>query len=301
MVREGLILGLSKDYSDTLGSNVGKNQYLSMLCSALYCLHGIPVLGATESKFLGFAIANLIRLATGACLGELRHFKPIANREGKKHRSEVYAKYIADIEQGLAKLRFAHEIFSEGQWGDSFGGKNWANCTELTIQLVNAVLRFYHRSKDRNLDLPGVETAVEKLFQAVQKTFNELINAVHNGGLFLNKFGSNNMFDTAKDNLAMFAAMSGFELMTQYNFVNSFEPASKKLIREKLISSKLYRKEKRIAEALIRDVICNNCGESESSCGCEQCYECGSYSCTCRAEQEQAIMFALVNNANPSD
>jgi hypothetical protein len=273
LVSEGLSAGFSREYTDWLGDKAKSTDlYACMLAPSLYTLHGMALLTPQQSKLLGFGMANLIRLSTAACLGELRHFSPIARLEGKKDRSEIYKRYMVDIFAGVSKLRLAHKIFSEGRWAGSFGGKAWANCTAATIDLVNAIVRFQAR--------PSTETL------AVAKgAFNILVNCVHNGGLFLNKFASETMFNLAANNIAIFTARYAPCLFESAKLIEGLKVTEVKW-RKKAIPSKVLGKQKELAEKLLAFDLCQRCGQNDEACRCNLCGGCGEKACVCFDEDE---------------
>lgn len=215
-VKKGIELGLSKEFYAKVmvplfhahGSDSHSRAFKGLMYSSLYALHASPVCGKEESKLIGLGIANLIRVSVCAALGESRHHRGIIAMQGKTNRDSVYKKYFEDVFAGIKKLQVTEQIFLDGTWGESFGGKNWASCTRATITLVNKTIAFVRRPDERN-------------FIKVMSQFNLLINEVHNGGKFLNKFVSNVEFDHAAKDLALFVASRANEL---YRFITSAMP-----------------------------------------------------------------------------
>ena len=135
---------------------------------------------AAGARALGAGFATLLRVASGCCLGELRHTKTGAKL--------IREKFLADSENGIGRdqiyraawsgyldarkfLAAAAANFDNGKnWpSSSYGGKNWRNCTLATIELDKAV---------QELTTEANDAAFKKALAAA----HNLINAVHNGG-----------------------------------------------------------------------------------------------------------------------
>lgn len=239
LVKSGLSYGLSKavDQEFSMGHSDHYNAIgLESMALILYTLHNFNLIGQRESFFLGYAIACMIRLCTAASLGELRHFSGIINtsKESKKSRTQVYREYLSNVREGIGKLKIAKTVFLEGNWpGGGYGGKTWGNCTEATIDLINAAIQFERKQN-------------KQWFNNLIGKYNIVINQVHNGGKFLNKFMDNTSFDLAANNPALFAGRYGSQL---YKVVSALEKADKgfrepsnfRLVRKRL--GKLERKQ----------------------------------------------------------
>jgi hypothetical protein len=268
-VKKGIEIGLSREFYEKLkpafskyGSDSHSNAYKGLVFTSLYALHGYPVAGREESKLIGLGIANLIRVSVCAALGEVRHHKGLVHLQGSSTRDHVYKKYFQHTLEGIKKLKVTEQIFLDGSWSDSYGGKNWASCTSATISLVNYAISF-------------VKSPGEKAFRKLMEQFNRLINEVHNGGKFLNKFISNKHFDFAAQDLALFMAYNASHV---YDFIKLVEPikardtslAGCKQIR------KLGKKDsidlKAIIDAVDKapDESCGDCGELTEDCSCNQ-------------------------------
>jgi hypothetical protein len=152
---------------------------------------------------IGLGIAGLIRASVCAALGEARHHKGLVNIQGNIYRNTVYKKYFENVFDGIKRLQVTEKIFSQGSWNDSYGGKNWSSCTRATIKLVNKAISFVRKPTEEN-------------FQKLMAQFNILINEVHNGGKFLNKFVSNNTFDLAAADIALFVGRNADKI---YEFI----------------------------------------------------------------------------------
>ena len=271
LVQRGLIYALSREMDkvwdrekEDLESKFGKQAMISVL----YSLHHFNLLGSGESFLLGYSIGQVIRLCTAASLGELRHFSGIvANSEDgyKQDRSQVYQKYLSDITAGIEKLKLAEEIFNQcDYWSGSFGGRNWANCTRATIDLINAALQFERKQS-------------KQWFNNLIAKFNIVINVAHNGGKFLNKFIENQGFDLAAENQAIFCAKYGNYLYKTLVLINGLEQTSRDYSKLKLIRNKLTRKEKAQFDLLIsKATVMRGDDDDEDK---ETCANCDSKCC----------------------
>jgi hypothetical protein len=270
-VKKGIELGLSKEFTklmlpllDYYGSDSHSSAFKGMVYTSLYALHGYSVAGREESKLLGLGIASLIRVSVCAALGEARHHKGITSLQGNMLRDKVYRKYFEDIFAGIKKLQITEQIFADGSWSDSYGGKNWASCTRATIKLVNKAIIFVRKANDDN-------------FRKLMEQFNKLINEVHNGGKFLNKFVPNKSFDQAANDLALFVAVRANEL---YSFIDQTKQLDESIEANGLSGMKQLRKmTKKDQQALqeITDAVGtydnNNHDDDDDRepCECKQC------------------------------
>jgi len=175
-----------------LGLPLSADDTKNALRVVLFGLHNSIALTASPSGafVLGAALNFACRLGTAACLGELRH-----NQHNGQSRHEVYADAFAMWPDSSLKLCKASKNFATKKWSSGFGGKAWNDCTNKTIALINA-LTAYVRT-------PNAKT----LGQAVIK-LNDVVHASHNGGTFLTKFGSMDLFNGAAINDASFVLKS---------------------------------------------------------------------------------------------
>lgn len=149
---------------------------------------------SASAELLGGASMTLLMLAAAACCGESRHQYDVRQMAGvSSNRHEVFIRCLADYMSSRPLLRLALDSFGMDDWGGSYGGVKWANCAANAIDLENelfAVIR-----GEGNVD-------------EVVKMSHRLLNAVHNGGKLLNKFGNPKILDIAAQGSRTFAVQS---------------------------------------------------------------------------------------------
>lgn len=135
------------------------------------------------AEMLGGAAATLMLLASAACCGELRHKKGARRSHNlSSSRHQVFHDVFRDYYNSRAVLRAAVRSFASARWGAGYGGRAWALCAAMAIDLEGALL-----------DLVSGAENVERVI----KLSHRLLNAVHNGGALLNKFGSETILNRA--------------------------------------------------------------------------------------------------------
>jgi hypothetical protein len=148
-------------------------------------------------------LAHMLRFAGAAILGELRHWDGAgpgsngkqrltalydmgtekATAKGKLTRHQVYEKAFADPIKELApRMGTAYRDFATKGWGSSYGGKAWAKCARVTVNLFSATGAFL---SEKN----------EATWKEVASQWNLAVNAFHNNGPFLNKFIMKHVMD----------------------------------------------------------------------------------------------------------
>lgn len=160
------------------------NEYTRNMQFILSSLHNIPFATSEETQYLGAAIALLLRFGIAACWGEVRHYYGVKRVTIEGSRDMVYKKAFKDFKSHLEKMPLIEYVFIKGDWSSSYGGKKWANCTEQTIKLWNNVCRLYRKKTAAN-------------YKRLLNQFNSVINCIHNGGWWLNKYTSKEVFDMA--------------------------------------------------------------------------------------------------------
>lgn len=266
-VKKGIELGLSKEFTNMMlpllnyhGSDSHSAAFKGMVYTSLYALHSYPVAGKEESKLIGLGIASLIRVSVCAALGESRHHRGISAVQGTTYRDKIYKKYFEDVFGGIKKLKITEQVFLDGSWSDSYGGKNWASCTAATIKLVNKAIAFVRKPDEAN-------------FQKVMGQFNKLINEVHNGGKFLNKFVSNSAFDQAAQDLALYVAVRVVDI---YDFIimsNSLDNTTHvNGLSGMRQLRKMSKKDKMILKTIL-DAVDSYPNRHNEECDCDDCIE----------------------------
>lgn len=169
---------------------------------AVAALHASPYwTGARHLLVLrAVAVSAMLRFASAAVLGELRHWNgsgpgkyqclrrttPLDEKErlGQLNRDQVYERaFRLHVSLISPRLGTAYLDFKTKGWNGSYGGKKWADCTRGTIDLFNACAGFI------------AEPTLDR-WQAVMAAWNLVVNTFHNTGKFLNKFISTSVMDT---------------------------------------------------------------------------------------------------------
>ena len=177
-IAEGLVLRLDRD------------RYAQYAVFTLACLHNLAYFTKDESRYVGIAIAILLRLGIAACKGESR--RNIHGKIGKDiqglNRDQVYEKVLNDFQKGIRRLGYTEYTFRNGKWDMKMGGAAWADCTKANIELFNLVITLY-----RSLGEENQEDEFRKLLEA----YNKNINQAHNNGWYLNKYVNEDWFNYA--------------------------------------------------------------------------------------------------------
>ena len=165
-------------------------RYAQYAVFTLACLHNLAFFTRDESRYVGIAIAILLRLGIAACKGEARHNK--YGKIGKDIRGlcrgEIYTKVLNDFKLGIRRLGYVEYTFRNGFWESNMGGKAWAECTKANIELFNLVITLY-----KSLGKKGEEHEFKRLLEG----YNKNINQAHNNGWYLNKYVDKDWFDYA--------------------------------------------------------------------------------------------------------
>lgn len=149
-----------------------------------------------SAELLGGACATLMLLSAAACCGESRHKENVRHVSGiGTDRHKVFVRALSDYMGARPLLRLSLESFAADTWGSSYGGKAWAICAAMCIDLERVLF-----------DIVRGEGQVS---EAVQLS-HRLLNAVHNGGKLLNKFGDPSILDYAAKGSRSFAVHSAF-------------------------------------------------------------------------------------------
>ena len=262
LVQRGLSYALSEEMDEQWCKKYDEScRHEKEMISILYALHHFNVIGNDESFLFGVSIGQMIRLCVAASLGELRHFSGMNAKEALS-RTQIYTKYLANIEAGIEKIRVADAIFNKTEyWSSSYGGKKWAECTRATIDLINAALQFERKQS-------------KKWFTQLVAKFNVAINVAHNGGKFLNKFISNSVFDLAANNQAQFCARYGAELFELVQALKGKEQNYRQPVNLPLVRNKLTRKERAQVDLLLANAKKVNRAN-------RRCPECEHRECNC--------------------
>lgn len=175
-----------------------------------------------SAELLGGACATLMLLSAAACCGESRHNTEVRNMSGiGSDRHKVFVRALSDYMGARSLLRLSLESFAADTWGSSYGGKAWAICAAMCIDLERVLF-----------DIVKGEGSVA---EAVQLS-HRLLNAVHNGGKLLNKFGDPSILDYAAKGSRSFAVHSAFRWYAISHGVNSLPQTKISEMRGRIIS-----------------------------------------------------------------
>lgn len=193
-VKEGLLLGLEAkidgDYHEKSWQKA-----VNDLHSFLGALHisSIADLGdEVTARFIGYSWGIGARVISGLPFGECVHQKEARNATGKvigTHNAlgneRDYGKiWRLELETIVAGLVECERSFLGYGWSSGYGGKKWASCTMSLLRVFNKMRIF--------INLPTTEG-----FNGMVDSINIMVNEVHNGGWWLNKMSSKQMFDDA--------------------------------------------------------------------------------------------------------
>jgi len=148
------------------------------------------------SRFLGCAARGLAKVGAAICAAEARHY----SIQLKRQRDRTHISRIEKLRRVLRasatiqrrQLTNAGKAFRMTGWKGGFGGSAWANCAKITDQLWRAL------SEGQTLSETSLMGAI-----------NNLINAAHNNGCFLNKLVTSTELDYA----AQFPAKTALKVM----------------------------------------------------------------------------------------
>lgn len=152
------------------------------------------------SFMIGVAASLLVKMGFAACIGENRHFvKSFKNRPesatSKNSRISIYQDVLSSYPLKRNKIIEAYLNFkSKKGWITGYGGKKWAESTLMALKLDNSITQF-------------CKTHDEDSFNKVVLNMHGLVNAMHNNGPCLNKFGIDRYL------LTQFADMSPRNIM----------------------------------------------------------------------------------------
>jgi len=176
-----------------------------------------------SAELLGGACATLMLLSAAACCGESRHNTAVRSLSGiSSDRHKVFVRALSDYMGARALLRLSLESFAADTWGSSYGGQKWAICAAMCIDLERVLF-----------DIIKGEGSVA---EAVQLS-HRLLNAVHNGGKLLNKFGDPSILDYAAQGSRSFAVHSAFRWYAISHGVKSLPQTKISEMRARIISS----------------------------------------------------------------
>lgn len=188
--------------SDIIPSLKYKNNNIAqrmreILILSLSTLHNFSSIAMSKDyEVLGIVLGLFSRVTFAVSAGECRY---AYKTEGAMTKFEQFYKTLPcsdgrnpcynhmmkrDAEACLDDAVIMYRIFKELHWSGAFGGKKWARCTKAAIDLFNA--------------------CVNREITTVVELFNQVINAEHNGGKYLNKVIDVALFDEVAENPSLF-------------------------------------------------------------------------------------------------
>jgi hypothetical protein len=176
---EAVVRGLGKGILYTLNETRRNGDAVKLL---LMALHNAKAMYGEHGEWLGVAAAFMMRLGMAASHGEARHAD--ANMRDNYSRDAIYKQALVDFFGSRKMLGHVQHLFTAFNWGGSYGGPKWAECTESIMKLDVAC---------RGVINEPAEGAVSEMVLAL----NRSVEKAHNGGWWLNKFTSQATFDRA--------------------------------------------------------------------------------------------------------
>ena len=187
--KEGLVLGLSAELKERASVVKDLRNFLGS-----FHLYALADLGDEfTAKYIGYSWAIGARVIAALPFGECTHSScrvggPTtthsvlgAKLTGERDYEKVWR---VEIERVLLGLHLCHSEFTNYKWKGSYGGPKWASCTSSIIKVIANIRAFVDITSSQNLS------------ELVTAT-NIMVNEVHNGGWWLNKLLSKDVFDNA--------------------------------------------------------------------------------------------------------
>ena len=203
---------------DAASRNWTVNDYANACSASLFLVHHSAALG-DHPELVGAAMAILVKLCAAACHGEARH----ASNDDMHgvSRTGVFKRRLQNSFEAFAALDRKRQMFEQlGTRYSSVGGQAWAQCTTVTIDLIEAI-------KDL-AEKPNQETLAAALSQA-----NVAVNEAHNGGWWLNKFVLEQVFDACSTGSPVAAGYALPGVLGILEGVAHVKPAVMKRVAEK--------------------------------------------------------------------
>jgi hypothetical protein len=182
-VLRGIVAGATMHLYHKKGNGYGYGGNTGPAISAILAgLHHSPAMVGDAGKWIGVAVALMLRIGTIAMKGEMRHIR--GSKTGAKlSREAVYEKgYDLPLGRLRASINRLVNGFRYGDFGGGgVGGPKWAACGKAMIPLFEGV---------RVLAASPTPENVRALIRAL----NVVVNQAHNGGWWLNKFSNESVF-----------------------------------------------------------------------------------------------------------
>lgn len=178
---DGLVAGFELRVSDlpqhVFYQNSYRDRHANAVCAVLTGFHNLVMFEGKDARWIGAAIALLIRYGFAACAGEARHGGFYLEKKKPGSRSSIYGytlnKSFSSIRLSIGRLTNAlrYGNFSS----NAYGGIKWASCGYALVELINSTVKFVQNPDELHL-------------LRLLETFNLCINQAHNGGWWLGKF-----------------------------------------------------------------------------------------------------------------
>lgn len=177
-----------------------------MIQTSLYFLHSSSAIDFSDPNIgyaFSFSLAQTVKLAAIALMGELRHGDVNITQERlyRERGCEISREWVYEIADKLPpELMIYHALekskaFAFPGWRSSIGGHNWHLCAVEAARLWNACVDYTNE-------------ATEDAFKGILMGLNNVIHASHNGAKMLTKFSSMNTMDLAVKCPPMMAAIT---------------------------------------------------------------------------------------------
>ena len=176
--RTALALGIARGLSVDLNA-VERQSLLNVM--AVGVQNAANLRTGESAELFGGCAAILLRMLAAACVGEYRHKRN--SPDSGRCRDNVYKRVLTEYRmRDRALLRSAWQSFADSQWTSGYGGRPWATAAAKAVDLEAALFGV----------LRG-DVEPERLVSAAHRA----LNAAHNNGTLLDKFGSTHALDFA--------------------------------------------------------------------------------------------------------
>jgi hypothetical protein len=192
---DAFLTGFHEGMAATVAKGKGaRHAALAMLLG----LHHSTAMRGSQTKWIGVAVAYMLRLGAAASIGEWRHKRKALDQD----RSKLHQRCFSNQEATRDMIPKALQSFGVEDWGGSYGGPAWADCTASLLDLDDAMVQLHQAAED---------TQMAALTQ-VLNVFNIVVNKAHNGGWWMNKFVEQAAFDRMAQGNFQLLPLAGSEM-----------------------------------------------------------------------------------------
>ena len=191
-IRDGLLEGLGAEIEGEYGNWQRAVNDLNSFLGALH-ISSIADLGdEITAKFIGYTWGIGARVIAALPFGECTH-QPKASENYVKviginhiltHERDYGKIWGLPLETVLAGLMDCYNSFTTMKWQSGYGGQAWGNCTTSLLGVFDKMRKF--------IELPSTLS-----FNELVDKINIMVNEAHNGGWWLNKMSTKQIFDDA--------------------------------------------------------------------------------------------------------